>query len=67
MDPTTYTDPQLTLQDRLVIEALVKDPAQGKFDIPWHDIPSFSQRNNSHQNRLTINKVERCRPVAKAV
>lgn len=43
MDPTTYTDPQLTLQDRLVIEALVKDPAQSKFDIPWQRLSPFSQ------------------------
>lgn len=27
MDPTTYTDPQLTLQDRLVIDALINEPA----------------------------------------
>lgn len=27
MDPATYTDPQLTLADRLVIQALCNDPS----------------------------------------
>ncbi|KAJ5758806.1 hypothetical protein N7520_005962 [Penicillium odoratum] len=37
MDPSTYTDPQLTLQDRLVIDALINEPA------------SISEATSSHQ------------------
>ncbi|KAJ5784804.1 uncharacterized protein N7503_010016 [Penicillium pulvis] len=37
MDPTTYTDPQLTLQDRLVIDALINEPA------------SISEAKTSHE------------------
>jgi hypothetical protein len=34
MDPSTYTDPQLTFQDRLVIDAIVQPKSDSKSELP---------------------------------